>query len=466
VPDKQPGPEKDLLHLLVVDVLITEDLTADCAKVRICTLSLILSSVLPFVARAFRVRSGVLESVGTLFAYRRANPVGNRHFVEDVDIMQPDFAGDVSLHAGRSYWRGAGLNRQLAAGCLWVLTIVVGCQRVEEIRWQPSSAAEKLSPELKQQVEDQLARHSGTPAQPRLLSNPEMSVEHLRRGQQIYQVRCAGCHGATGDGQGPAAAGLNPSPRDYRAGVFKFTSTPYGSKPTRDDLLRTLRNGAKGTSMPSFKLLPEEDLQAVIDYVLVLTHRGELERQLVAYAESENTIDADSVPALAADIRQDWADAPQKVVLPMSRMIPYSDESVAIGKKAFLTEAAGWYKCHGEDGRGRVIENAPVEPGRPPVRAADLTAGMFHGGNRPIDIYRRIYSGINGTPMPAFEQFLASEPDNFWHLVHYVQYVAGIRRREVQEQQAAWRKLPLAGAAASGAPAESTPSASPSSSTP
>ena len=34
--------------------------------------------------------------------------------------------------------------------------------------------------------------------------------------------------------------------------------------------------------MPSFALLPEEDLQAVIDYVLVLTHRGELEQMLLA----------------------------------------------------------------------------------------------------------------------------------------------------------------------------------------
>ena len=56
----------------------------------------------------------------------------------------------------------------------------------------------------------------------------------------------AGCHGVTGDGQGPAAQYLNPPPRDYRLGQFKFTSTPRGSKPRREDLARIIRRGAKG----------------------------------------------------------------------------------------------------------------------------------------------------------------------------------------------------------------------------
>ena len=55
-----------------------------------------------------------------------------------------------------------------------------------------------------------------------------------------------------------------------------------------------------------------------------------------------------------------------------------------------------------------------------PAPAADLTAGMLHGGRRPVDIYRRISSGINGTPMPGFGQALAAEPETIWQLVHYV----------------------------------------------
>jgi hypothetical protein len=45
---------------------------------------------------------------------------------------------------------------------------------------------------------------------------------------------------------------------------------------------------------------------------------------------------------------------------------------------------------------------------------------MLHGGRRPLDIYRRIHTGISGTPMPAFGDALAAEPETIWNLVHYV----------------------------------------------
>ena len=94
----------------------------------------------------------------------------------------------------------------------------------------------------------------------------------------MFQKRCVGCHGDSGDGNGPAAAYLYPRPRDYRRGIFKFGSTPYGAKPRREDLVRVVRQGARGTLMPDFKFLSDEDLQAVVDYVLVLTHRGSWNR--------------------------------------------------------------------------------------------------------------------------------------------------------------------------------------------
>ena len=37
-----------------------------------------------------------------------------------------------------------------------------------------------------------------------------------------------------------------------------------------------------------------------------------------------------------------------------------------------------------------------------------------------LDIYRRIYTGINGTPMPAFAQAFSANPEKIWHLTHYV----------------------------------------------
>ena len=72
----------------------------------------------------------------------------------------------------------------------------------------------------------------------------------IRGGYAIYREQCLHCHGVSGDGNGPTAPFLWPVPRDYRPGVFKFTSTngsDRGSKPTRDDLRRTMRQGISGT---------------------------------------------------------------------------------------------------------------------------------------------------------------------------------------------------------------------------
>src|SRR4030095_10515920 len=83
----------------------------------------------------------------------------------------------------------------------------------------------------------------------------------------LYREHCAHCHGITGDGNGPTAAFLNPYPRDYRPGKFKFKSTPIGFKPTHADLKKTLLEGIPGTAMPSFKLLTDVEVESLLQYV-------------------------------------------------------------------------------------------------------------------------------------------------------------------------------------------------------
>ena len=62
------------------------------------------------------------------------------------------------------------------------------------------------------------------------------------------------------------------------------------------------------------------------------------------------------------------------------------------------------------------------------TKAADLTSGMLRGGTEPLDIYRHIDAGINGTPMPSFRDTLKAQPQTTWNLVSYVLHVADSRR--------------------------------------
>jgi mono/diheme cytochrome c family protein len=251
----------------------------------------------------------------------------------------------------------------------------------------------------------------------------------LQLGHRVYANQCAGCHGTTGDGKGPAGPHLNPPPRDYRNGVFKFASTPRGSKPRRDDLRRILRYGAKGTSMPAFRFLSQEETEAVIDYVMVLASRGELELALLREAETEldeeDDFDPEVVAEYVTDIADSWRRAEEEVVRPITVNPPQTEETIQAGAVAFAEFAC--VKCHGPDARGSKSADVGQDIWGRTAYPANLALGMLHGGRRPIDIYRRIYSGINGTPMPsskdpntAIGETPAERSDRIWHLVHFV----------------------------------------------
>ncbi|MCA9026240.1 MAG: cytochrome c [Planctomycetaceae bacterium] len=311
-----------------------------------------------------------------------------------------------------------------------VIVVGSGCERAVEPEWGYSPEVLELSGELQTEVRSQVRERCGTYSQPKLLGHDDVTTDWLKHGQAVYKKRCVQCHGISGGGDGPAAAVMYPRPRDYRRGIFKFTSTTYGSKPLREDLVSTLHRGIRGTSMPSFKLLPKKDIEAVVDYVLVLTHRGELENQIALTAQAEEEVDPEVVEEDLVPIVVDaWKQAIQNEVHVLTPQPEFTKANVVNGKKAFLTR--GCSKCHGEDGRGLTADNLKAglkDTWQQPTRAADLTSGMLHGGQEPIDVYRRIYAGINGTPMPGFANVLKDEPDTIWDLVAYVLYVSNRRR--------------------------------------
>jgi hypothetical protein len=54
-----------------------------------------------------------------------------------------------------------------------------------------------------------------------------------------------------------------------------------------------------------------------------------------------------------------------------------------------------------------------------PLAPRNLTLGQYRGGRRPVDIFRRVYAGIKGTPMPGFGG-TSLKDEEIWDLVNYV----------------------------------------------
>jgi mono/diheme cytochrome c family protein len=284
----------------------------------------------------------------------------------------------------------------------------------------------------------------------------------------------------TGDGAGPTAVFLNPYPRDYRRGTFKFKSTPRQSKPTHEDLRSILINGIPDTAMPSFRTLPSNELEALIHYVRYLSIRGETERSLVQYAllelepadEEKNiaeerlfNIESPTRGPRAAEIReyvtpivQKWLDAESEAtpVAPPSWLADGAElsherevELLKHGRELFYGKVAACVKCHGNAaiGDGQTTdyddwtkELEPTVPealdeylalGRsvfpprgsfvfPPrnIQPRNLRMGHYRGGRRPVDIYLRILNGIDGTPMPALSAVLKKEGEQKIGVTH------------------------------------------------
>ncbi len=204
--------------------------------------------------------------------------------------------------------------------------------------------------------------------------------------------------------------------------------------------------------MPSFDLLPQKDLEAVVDYVLALTYRGELETQLAEAAEFDGQVDRKEVPRMIESILARWHAARTQVVYQLSPMPDFTAANVRAGKTAFLNLACS--KCHGDDGRGQTKDNIGTDLWGHPTKAADLTSGMLRGGTEALDIYRHISAGINGTPMPSFVGSLQKEPETMWNLASYVLFLSNERRNGVMPEAGLLKPLPGVESKAPAAPAK------------
>lgn len=280
----------------------------------------------------------------------------------------------------------------------------------------------------------------------------------LQFGRDLYLRHCMHCHGVSGDGDGPTAKYFAVKPRDYRKGTLKFTSTKPTIRPSREDVKRIIKMGVPGTYMPSFMLLPDDEVIAIGEYVRWLAMRGELENKLAvelgndfstsAAKEKGNAIKQEfesfrekqlptKVTEAGAELTEDWnnADDEGNIVIPGVARVPSDADSIERGKKLFLSDKVKCFSCHGEAGRGNGVSteefnDVPGKPGEKSqipglfdiwgnvVKPRDLTTGIYRGGRRPLDIYRRIAAGIKGTPMQAFGGSLKDE--EIWDITNYV----------------------------------------------
>jgi mono/diheme cytochrome c family protein len=209
-------------------------------------------------------------------------------------------------------------------------------------------------------------------------------------GAALYDRFCVACHGAAGDGGGPAAPWLWPRPRDFTRAAYKWRSVPVGTPPTRGDLAGTIRWGAPGTAMPGFgAVLTPPQIDQLVDVVRGFAPDALGPGPTTGYVRFGNQI---------GDKR---------------------------ARGDLLWRKLGCATCHGDGGRGdgpaaKTLRDAADRPDPP----YDLTAVPLRRprpSDAPADVRVAIYDsvayGLDGTPMPGY---YAIGADDLWAVVDKV----------------------------------------------
>ncbi|MBI5199645.1 MAG: c-type cytochrome [Nitrospirae bacterium] len=100
------------------------------------------------------------------------------------------------------------------------------------------------------------------------MKNPVASnPANIAKGKELFtgKATCFTCHGENGDGNGPAGAALDPSPRNFTNGKFHAAKTD-------GELFWVVKNGSAGTSMISYapSVITEQEAWEIITFVRTL----------------------------------------------------------------------------------------------------------------------------------------------------------------------------------------------------
>jgi mono/diheme cytochrome c family protein len=225
-------------------------------------------------------------------------------------------------------------------------------------------------------------------------------IDAINRGQEVYRKQCVPCQGAAGDGNGFLAPGFEVKPRDFRQGIYKFRSTQTGELPVVADVEHAIARGVPGTTMPAWShFLTQGQIADVARYLVVFS-----DQFVQAWKEKKS---------------------PELLAIP-SPPQQFSDLS---RRGAELYKTAQCAACHGEQGLGNGPSAVDLKDGWDhPINPTDLTyKWQFKNGHTPEDVYRTIFGGLNGTPMPSYLSAFDDQTDQ-WALVSYVLSLSPVTR--------------------------------------
>jgi mono/diheme cytochrome c family protein len=244
----------------------------------------------------------------------------------------------------------------------------------------------------------------------KILGGKQVSAKTLNLGYTTYVEYCIQCHGMDGTGNGPAAKGLLPPPRNFTQGLYKFPWTQYGELPHDEDFARIIRHGLKGSAMLPWDI-SDERLDAVTQYI-----------KTYAPAVWEGK---DKVLGTKFDLPKDpYGDTYQHIAIEKGRKVYHVTAACTQCHRGYATkeEIQGWakelnttielgadlYQLKPQDGEYNYKVLPPDFTYHPLKSITDVTS-----------IVQRLMYGVTGSGMPGWKDVVTD--DELWALGYYVQ---------------------------------------------
>jgi mono/diheme cytochrome c family protein len=244
----------------------------------------------------------------------------------------------------------------------------------------------------------------------KILGGKEVSASTLNLGYTTYTEYCIQCHGVDGTGNGPAAKGLLPPPRNLTQGLYKFPWVPYGELPHDEDLARIIRHGLKGSAMLPWDI-SDERLDAVIQYIKTFAPE--------VWEGKDKTL------GTKFDLPVDpFQDTYRHIAIEKGRKVYHVTAACTQCHRAYATKeevgrwakemnttvdtsAADFYQLKPQDGE----YNYKVLP-------PDFTYHQLRSITDVPSIVQRLMYGVTGSGMPGWKDVVTDE--ELWALAYYV----------------------------------------------
>jgi mono/diheme cytochrome c family protein len=254
------------------------------------------------------------------------------------------------------------------------------------------------------------------------------SAKVLNKGKHIYTEYCMACHGVDGSGNGVAAKGLFPAPRNLKLGIYKFGNVVSGELPHDKDFYRILKNGLHGTAMFPWDM-GEGQLEAVTQYIKTFAPQ--------VWEDKNRKLGEYIVPT-----KDPFGLAHRSAAIEKGKEVYHAVAQCQSCHRAYVskTEMGSIYqKVNGETldlaSLGEDLYQVKLQPSEHGVNGLppDFTWHEIRSAKTEEELYVRLVAGVGGSSMPSWKDTLSD--DQIWAVSYYVKSLMDLKGKPMVREE-------------------------------